>query len=62
MLCGNVVIYLCGHWLAGTNLEKTLQFGLYPFVVGDLIKLYLAALLLPLPGVSPVAPGRQCDP
>ena len=51
MLSGNVVIYLFGlAWLAidlNTSLEKTLELGLYPFIVGDLIKLYLAAALLP---------------
>lgn len=51
MLLGSVVIYLIGlPWLAvvlDTSLEKTLEFGLYPFVVGDLVKLYLAAGLLP---------------
>jgi biotin transport system substrate-specific component len=51
MLTGNVVIYLVGlPWLAvdlGTNLEKTLELGLYPFVAGDVFKLYLAAALLP---------------
>lgn len=51
MLCGNVVIYLFGlAWLAHvlhTNLDKTLEYGLYPFIVGDLLKLYLAALLVP---------------
>jgi biotin transport system substrate-specific component len=51
MLCGNVLIYLCGlPWLAhvlGTDTEKTLELGLYPFIVGDLLKLYLAALILP---------------
>jgi biotin transport system substrate-specific component len=51
MLSGNVVIYLFGlSWLAiklHTGLEKTLELGLYPFVVGDLLKLYLAAALLP---------------
>jgi biotin transport system substrate-specific component len=51
MLTGNVVVYLIGlPWLAvvlNTNLEKTLEFGLYPFVPGDLVKLYLAAALLP---------------
>ena len=31
-----------------TNLEETLKAGLYPFVIGDLIKLYLAGALLPL--------------
>jgi biotin transport system substrate-specific component len=51
MLAANVLIYLIGlPWLAWqlhTNLEKTLELGLYPFIVGDLLKLYLAALLLP---------------
>lgn len=51
MLTGNVLIYLVGlPWLAvvlGTGLEKTLELGLYPFVPGDMFKLYLAAALLP---------------
>jgi biotin transport system substrate-specific component len=51
MLTGSVVIYLIGlPWLAAkidTGLEDTLEAGLYPFVVGDLLKLYLAAALLP---------------
>ncbi len=52
MLTGNVLIYACGlPWLAAelnTGLEETLELGLYPFIVGDLIKLYLAGALLPL--------------
>jgi biotin transport system substrate-specific component len=52
MLTGNVLIYICGlPWLAAeidTNLEKTLEAGLYPFIVGDMLKLYLAGALLPL--------------
>jgi biotin transport system substrate-specific component len=51
MLTGNVIVYLVGlPWLAvvlDTNLEKTLEYGLYPFVPGDTLKLYLAATLLP---------------
>ncbi|MBM3677541.1 MAG: biotin transporter BioY [Actinobacteria bacterium] len=51
MLAGNVIVYLVGlPWLAvvlNTDLDKTLEYGLYPFVVGDLVKLYLAAALLP---------------
>jgi biotin transport system substrate-specific component len=51
MLTGNVVIYLVGlPWLAivlNTNLEKTLEYGLYPFIPGDTFKLYLAAGALP---------------
>ena len=51
MLTGNVVIYAFGvAWLAhklhtGTN--TALQDGLYPFIPGDLLKLYLAAAILP---------------
>lgn len=52
MLTGNVIIYLVGlPWLAvalKTNLEKTLEYGLYPFVPGDTFKLYLAAAALPI--------------
>jgi len=51
MLTGSVVIYAFGlPWLAHTQnltLEGTLEAGLYPFVVGDLLKLYLAGALLP---------------
>jgi biotin transport system substrate-specific component len=51
MLTGSVVIYLVGlPWLAeqiDAGLEGTLEAGLYPFVVGDLVKLYLAGALLP---------------
>jgi biotin transport system substrate-specific component len=51
MLTGNVLIYAVGlPWLAvvvDTNFEQTLELGLYKFVPGDLLKLYLAAALLP---------------
>lgn len=51
MLTGNVVVYLIAlPWLAaslGTGLAKTLELGLYPFVPGDMLKVYLAAALLP---------------
>lgn len=51
MLTGSVVIYAFGlPWLAreiGAGVEGTLEAGLYPFVVGDLLKLYLAGALLP---------------
>lgn len=52
MLTGNVIIYVPGLlWLAhylNAGVEETLEAGLYPFVVGDLLKLYLAGALLPL--------------
>jgi biotin transport system substrate-specific component len=51
MLAGNVVIYLFGlPWLAhsiGTDFEGTLEAGLYPFIFGGMLKLYLAAALFP---------------
>ena len=51
MLTGSVAIYAVGlPWLAidqGTGLQETLEDGLYPFVIGDLLKLYLAGALLP---------------
>ena len=51
-LAGNTVIYLFGlPWLSfvlGADLVTTLQFGLAPFIVGDLIKIAVAAALLPM--------------
>jgi biotin transport system substrate-specific component len=51
MLLGNVVVYLVGvPWLMaalGVDLSTALEQGVYPFVAGDLIKLALAAGLLP---------------
>jgi biotin transport system substrate-specific component len=51
LLTGNVVIYLFGvGWLAHDahlSFAKALADGLYPFVPGDILKMYLAAALLP---------------
>jgi biotin transport system substrate-specific component len=51
MLTGNVVIYACGliwlHHSLGVNWPDAFEYGLYPFVPGDIVKLYLAALALP---------------
>ena len=51
LFLGNVLIYLPGLlWLgavAGWD-KPVLQWGLYPFVVGDLLKLGLAAAALPV--------------
>lgn len=51
MVTGNLIVYLTGLiWLQAvldTNLERTLELGLYPFLVGDVVKVYLAAALLP---------------
>ncbi len=53
MLAGNVILYIPGLlWLstfapAGDKLAATLEWGLYPFIIGDAIKLAAASLLLP---------------
>ena len=75
MLTGNVVIYVFGlAWLQhdlGVSWAKTLEYGLYPFVAGDVIKLYLAALALPsawqlvsraLPHRHPADEAPRTDP
>ena len=61
MFLGNVVLYVPGLlwlalWIAQRDLQidgmglwpQTLEWGLYPFIVGDLMKLMLASLALPL--------------
>jgi biotin transport system substrate-specific component len=50
MVLGNLVIYLFGLlWLSrfAPDLATTLQWGLWPFLAGDLVKLLVAVALLP---------------
>ena len=58
MLLGEIVIFTCGVlWLAaalgvpvqapGRTFNDALEFGLYPFAVGDVLKVLLAAAALP---------------
>ncbi|NUT48106.1 MAG: biotin transporter BioY [Saccharothrix sp.] len=51
MAVGNVAIYACGvPWLmaaAGIGLDKALALGVAPFLLGDTLKIALAAGLLP---------------
>lgn len=58
MLLGSIVIYVMGvTWLAGaldipvvaegTEFNDALEFGLYPFVIGDVLKLLIAGVALP---------------
>jgi biotin transporter BioY len=49
MLAGESVLYVFGLlWLVHfVPVDKVLQVGLYPFVIGDLVKLAAAALILP---------------
>jgi biotin transport system substrate-specific component len=49
---GEIIIYVVGiPWLMRAldlRLERALELGLYPFVIGDTVKLLVAAVLLPL--------------
>lgn len=51
-LAGTVAIYAIGlPWLAGVTggtLPQILEWGLYPFLIGDALKVLLAAALFPL--------------
>ena len=49
MLLGNIILYIPGLIQLSLFVPegKVLEFGLYPFILGDLIKLYIASLALP---------------
>jgi biotin transport system substrate-specific component len=49
MLAGEIVLYIFGMcWLAiMTNIRTALTLGLYPFIVGDILKIAFAAAVLP---------------
>ena len=49
MIIGNIVLYLPGLvWLARfVSFERVLAVGFYPFILGDLLKIFLASSLLP---------------
>ena len=51
MLLASIVIYVAGvPWLmaaTGLSLQQGLEYGLYPFVIGDMVKLLAAASVLP---------------
>ena len=46
MVCGSIIIYTCGiSWLkmlSGMTLGKTLVVGMYPFILGDVVKIAAA--------------------
>jgi biotin transport system substrate-specific component len=52
MLIGSVAIYMVGlPWLAiaaHLDVATTLRFGLWPFIPGDVVKLLVAAGMLPV--------------
>ena len=49
MICGTLVLYTCGvAWLkviSGMSLAKTLALGMYPFLIGDAIKIAAATAI-----------------
>lgn len=49
MSCGCIIIYLCGvTWLkilTGMTVSKTLAVGMYPFLIGDALKIAAAAAI-----------------
>ncbi len=56
MICGCIIIYVCGvTWLkvlTGMTWSKTLMVGMYPFVIGDVLKIVAAAAIAK--GLRPV--------
>lgn len=66
-VAGSVVVFAIGlPWLAvvlHTDLPTTLQYGLYPFIIGGIIKAAIAAGLLPLAwwGADRIAKKRAED-
>ena len=66
-VAGSVVVFAIGlPWLAvvlHTDLPTTLQYGLYPFIIGGIIKAAIAAGLLPLAwwGADRIAKKRAAD-
>jgi biotin transport system substrate-specific component len=66
-VAGSVVVFAIGlPWLAvvlHTDLPTTLQYGLYPFIIGGIVKAAIAAGLLPLAwwGADRIATKRAAD-
>lgn len=56
MICGTIVLYTCGvTWLkilTGMTWSKAVAVGMYPFLIGDAVKIAAAALIAR--GVRPV--------
>jgi len=68
MVCGSIVIYTCGvSWLkvlSGMTLAKTLAVGMYPFILGDGLKIAAAVpivkALRPIISTS-IGPNHHTD-
>ncbi len=50
MLAGNAIVYVPGLIQLSFFVpdDKVMEYGLYPFIAGDMIKLYIAAISLPV--------------
>ena len=50
MLAGNIILYVPGLLQLSFFVpnDKVMEFGLYPYIAGDLIKLYIAAIAVPV--------------
>ena len=63
MVCGTVVLYACGvSWLkllTGMDWFKTLTVGMYPFLIGDALKIAVAALIAR--ALRPVIRIQSCE-
>jgi biotin transport system substrate-specific component len=68
MVCGSIIIYACGvSWLkilSGLTLAKTLAVGVYPFILGDGVKIAaavpIAKALRPIINTS-IEPKQNTD-
>ena len=49
MLIGNIIIYMFGVvWLSGfIGVKHAIEFGFWPFLIGDVIKIAIASFLMP---------------
>ncbi|PKB63455.1 MAG: hypothetical protein BZY80_07220 [SAR202 cluster bacterium Io17-Chloro-G2] len=54
MLAGNAVLYVPGLLQLSFFVpnDKVFEYGLYPFIVGDLVKLYIASLVVPIAWIA----------
>ena len=64
---GSLVVFAFGlPWLAvvtGATFQETLEWGLYPFIVGGIVKAVIAAILLPAAwwGANNLKSNRNAD-
>ena len=54
ILAGNAVLYVPGlsQFSFFVPDDNVFEYGLYPFIVGDLVILYIASLVIPIAGTA----------